>query len=124
MLSARVVQLQVFASYFVHGFLSLFAAMGLQQSASSSLPTAAPSLANTHITAHRSLSTQQPLSARRDTTSGAGGYSGAAAAASGSGGGGSLSGFGSFGYFSGASSNSNSSAGLRAQDGLLHGHNR
>ena len=133
-------QLQVFASYFVYGFLSLFAAMGLQQSASS-LPTAAPSLANTHSVSHRSLNPPTLLSARRDpnnsaATVGATSTAGASGAGSvGSANAGSLTGFGSFGYMSTANSSSVlNSNGLRVMDkdrdkgdserGLLHGYNR
>ena len=109
-------QLQVFASYFVYGFLSLFAAMGLQQSASS-FPTASTSLANTQSISNRSINPPAVLSARRDTNTATNGPTAAAATSSGS-----VSGSGSFGYIgyvSGASSNSSSLLnlnGLREKD--------
>ena len=101
--------LQVFASYFVYGFLSLFAAMGLQQS-TSAFPTAATSLANTQATPNRSLNPTiaPPLSARRGDNN-----TNTAAIATNL-----ASGSGSFGYLSGASS-SGSSSSLMNLGGLL-----
>ena len=101
----------MFASYFVFGFLSLFAAMGLQQS-TSSFPTASTSLANSQSVSNRSINPPAALSARRDTNNVANTQP---AAGSGSG---SLSGFGSFGYLSGASSSSSTSTSMLNLTGL------